>query len=65
MWWLVLKAIFTLLPAIIQAVKNGQIKTAAQNEVLVALQNRIKVAKEAEGDLPDEADDPNNRDAAK
>lgn len=64
MWWLVVKVLFSLLPAIIRLVNEGKIKSAAQNEVLVALQERATRAREAEGNLPDEADDVNNRDVA-
>ena len=59
MWWLVLKVLWTLIPAIIRAVKEQRIKEAAADEVVEALHNRIEEARRA---VPPAVDvDPNNR----
>lgn len=64
--WLVIKAVLTILPVIIEMVRDGKIKTAAYDEVLAALEGRlderIKAAREAgAGELIDEDEDPYNR----
>ena len=61
--WLIIRAVFTVLPAIIEMVRTGQIKNDAQDELLVKinakLDERIKRTQNVE--VPDEADDENNR----
>lgn len=67
MWWLVIKALLSILPAIISAVRDGKIKSAAQDEVLEALMAGLKTKidaaiKAGTGPLLNEDDDPFNRD---
>lgn len=62
MWWLVIKILWSLLPAIIQAVKEQKIKKAAHDEIVIALNKRIEDARKAE--IPDEATDRYNRNNA-
>lgn len=65
MIWTVIKAVLVILPAIIDMVRNGKVKEATLDEVLKGLEGRLNAriqrAKEAEKDIPDEADDPYNR----
>ena len=63
-WWLVLRVLFSLIPAIIRAAREGQIKSAARADVLKGLQKRIDSAKDAKGNT-NETLDPNNRDVSK
>lgn len=62
-WWLVLKILWTLIPAIISAVKEQRIKRAANDEIIEALYKRIEAARKAP--IPDEASDHYNRNNAK
>ena len=66
MIWLVLKALFTMLPAIVEMIREGRIKTGAYDEIEKELGLRwtrrladAVIAKN--GELTDEDDDPNNR----
>lgn len=66
---LIVKLFIGLLPLIIRFVREGKIKSAAQDELLIALYGhlyeRIDAAHRArEGVLEDEATDPNNRNNA-
>lgn len=65
-FWLIIKALAVILPAIINAIRDGRIRTAAQDEVLTALtrkiEDRLNAAKAVKQEnLPDESLDPNNR----
>lgn len=63
--WLVIKALFAILPAVVSAVRDGRIRAASQTEVLdalsVALQERFDAARRAADGDTDELSDPNNR----
>lgn len=67
--WTVVKALITLLPPVIAAVREGRIRAASQQEVLDALlvqfQEQLEEARKAAdtADLTDagELSDPNNR----
>lgn len=65
MIWLVIKTLFTLIPLILNLIKEGKIKSAAQDEILAALESlierKVNDALEAEKNLPDIATDPFNR----
>lgn len=66
MFWLLIKVLMALAPLVMQAIREGQIKSASQTEVLIALaknmNRRIEDAMRAgEGPLPNEDTDPNNR----
>lgn len=71
MAWLIIKAVLTILPLIIQAIREGRIKDAAQDEILRELlaehRKRSDTAVAAAADVrsgrvqPDDAD-PNRRD---
>jgi hypothetical protein len=66
MIWTILKALFVLIPFIVDAVKEGKIKTAAFDEVFEALEERfyqrIHDAIDAKRkEMVDENTDPNNR----
>ena len=63
-WWLVFRILLSLIPAIIRAAREGQIKSAARADVLKGLQKRIDSAKDAKGNT-NETLDPNNRDVSK
>jgi len=63
-WWLVFKILLSLIPAIIRAAREGQIKSAARADVLKGLQRRLDAAKNAKGKI-NENHDPNNRDVSK
>jgi hypothetical protein len=71
MWMLVLKAVLTILPIIVQAVRDGRIRKAAEDEVLAELQRahkaRVDAAAAARDDVlagrvPVDPHDPNRRD---
>lgn len=70
LWWLVVKALIAILPAVVSAVREGRIRAASQTEVLGALaagfQKQLDEANRASDtvDLTEEAEanDPNNRD---
>ena len=71
MWLLVIKAVLTILPMIVQAVRDGRIKEGAENEVLSALEKehraRVDAAVAARDDVmsgrvPADPADPNRRD---
>lgn len=61
----IIAALASILPQIITAVQNGQIKTGAEDEVLAALSAkftaRIQAANDAAKETTDETTDPNNR----
>lgn len=66
MIWTVLKALFTLIPFIVEMIREGRIKTGAYDEIERAIgaswNSRVAAAIAAkEGELPDEADDVHNR----
>ena len=63
---LVVKAVLTILPVIMQMVQTNQIKTGAYDEVIDAfsalIDKRIAAAQKAAKEPPvDESTDPNNR----
>ena len=67
-WWTVIKAVIVLLPQIITMVREGRIKTAAQDEVLEALASKwdskireAEAARQAAKDRTDWSADPNDR----
>lgn len=67
MWLLIIKAILTVLPFIVEAVRDGRIKEGAKDEVLreltAAHRARVDAAIAARHGLPLNAqDDPNRRD---
>lgn len=66
--WLIVRAVLSVLPLIVQMVQTGKIKQATEDELLKALSarlnDRIEAAKKATEKLPDEASDPDNRDNA-
>lgn len=67
MWLVILKAVLTLLPLIMEMVRDGRIKQGAKDEVLreltAAHRARVDAAAAARHGLPLNAqDDPNNRD---
>lgn len=61
--WLIVKALLTVLPAIIEMVRTGQIKNQAQDELLVALNKKLdeRIKRTQTVDIPDEAFDSDNR----
>lgn len=66
MIWLLIKALIAVAPAILDAIRDGRVRSATQDEVLLAiytkLEKRIEAAARAgEGPLPDEDSDPHNR----
>lgn len=66
MIWLILKALFTIIPVILQMIQEGRIRegTMAEFEAGMAAnwEKRLAAAKAAgEGELPNEDNDPNNR----
>lgn len=66
MFWLLLRILFQLLPQLIQGIRDGRIRSTAQDEVLRELtashEKRLNDALRAgQGPFPDEEDDPNNR----
>lgn len=67
--WLIVKAVLAVLPMIVQMIQTGKIKQATEDELLKALASRLNeridaAQKAKEGELPDEANDPLNRDNA-
>lgn len=66
MIWLLIKALIAVTPAILDAIRDGRVRSATQDEILLAifskLEKRVEAALRAgEGNLPDEDSDPNNR----
>ena len=61
--WLIIRAVFTVLPAIIEMVRTGQIKNEAQDELLAKLTQKLdeRIKRTQNVEIPDEDDDPNNR----
>lgn len=64
--WLVIKTLLIITPAVVEMVRDGKVKSGAQQDILNALaaqmDARLKAAQAAgEGELPDEESDPNNR----
>jgi hypothetical protein len=66
MIWLIIRIVLQLLPVLIQGIRDGRIRSAAQDEVLKELlashEKRLNDAIRAgEGPFLNEEDDPNNR----
>ena len=60
MWWLVLKILWTLVPAIIRFVREQQLRNAAHDEIVSTIRKRVENANKAEP--VDESVDTHNRD---
>lgn len=68
-WLLILKAVLTLLPLIVSAVRDGRIKEASEKEIVDAIlalytkriENAIRAGDRAYHDDSVQPDDPNDR----
>jgi hypothetical protein len=63
---LLVKLVIAVLPFLIRLVREGQVKSAAQDELLIAIYDRLfdridAATRAREGALEDEKTDPNNR----
>ena len=63
MIWLIVRAVLTVLPAIVEMVRTGQIKNEAQDEMLAKLNKKLdeRVKRTQNVEVPSEDIDPNNR----
>lgn len=66
MIWLILKALLNIVPVLVQAYRDGRLKSASEQAVLDALtisiyQRALDAQKAKQGELSGEDDDPNNR----